>query len=135
MSDKTHLIENTLEYFKQRGLIASGDISLIGIEILNPTAIFHNAKNYAWYVMVTNRAEIRLYSIDNITHEYKGDFVSIPLNTITKAKTKRTSVFFGEQYFVIKYSGHIQVNTPDKIYNLNQTQNVQKMVDFFNNNF
>jgi len=85
--------------------------------------------------MVANKTEIRLYRIDSITHEYKGDFIPIPLNIITKAKAKRTSVFFGEQYFEIKYGGYIKINAPEKIYNLNQTYNVQKMVEFFETNF
>lgn len=44
MLDKTYLIEKTMEYFKQRELIKRDDVSLIGIQILKPGAIFYNPK-------------------------------------------------------------------------------------------
>lgn len=136
MADQTYLILKTLEYFRQRELIKSDDISLIGMQNLKPNAIFNSTKNYAWYVMTANNTEIRLYNIDPVTHEYQGDFISIQLNTITKAKTKRTSVFFGNQYFEIKYSNRdIFIGTLDKVYNHNQINDIQKMVEFFENHF
>jgi|BioPla2DNA2_1021312.scaffolds.fasta_scaffold55173_2 hypothetical protein len=93
MTDKTNLIKKTIEYFKQRGLIRIDDVALVGAINLKPNAIFYKPNNYAWYVMTANENEIRFYNINSITYEYQGEFTAIPINTIVKAKTKRTSVF------------------------------------------
>ncbi len=131
MTDKTNLIKKTLEYFKQRGLIRIDDVALVGSINLKPNAIFYKPNNYAWYVMTANENEIRFYNINSITYEYQGEFTAIPINTIVKAKTKRTSVFFGNQYFEIKDPKEtIFLGTPDKVYNYNQVNDIQKAMQF-----
>ena len=127
------MVRNAVEFFKTTGFIKDGDVSVIGAHIINPHPLNYK---FQFYMMIAKPRELQLHKLDNTTLTCTGDILLFPFDEIKKAKTKRTSVFFGEQYFIIKHNnGKIQINTPDVVFDYDQEVYVISMKNFFERNF
>ena len=127
------MVRNAVEFFKTTGFIKDGDVAVIGAHIINPHPLNYK---FQFYMMIAKPRELQLHKLDNTTLTCTGDILLFPFDEIKKAKTKRTSVFFGEQYFIIKHNnGKIQINTPDVVFDYDQEAYVISMKNFFERKF
>ncbi|MBU1142063.1 MAG: hypothetical protein KKH92_00295 [Firmicutes bacterium] len=128
-------IENLVSYFRGRKLLSENDIWIFGMKCKNPKLIIDKASNWLVYFVVANDKEIRLYDLNRETLEYSGVFSVFHVKDIKKAKVKRTSLLFGEQYLFLKTNVNQIINTPAKFFNYNQSENINRFDSYFKQYF
>lgn len=128
-------IENLVSYFRSRNLLSENDIWIIGMKCINPKLIIDKASNWLVYFVIANDKEIRLYDLNRETLEYSGVFSVFHVKDIIKAKVKRTSLLFGEQYLFLKTNVNQIINTPAKFLNYNQSESIKRFDCYFKQYF